>query len=403
MGSAADWNSIREKVIARVDSSAEDLNKISQEIWSNPELNFEEHHAHKILTDYLVKEGFKVEKKFIIDTGFRATYGSDGGVNVCVICEYDALPDIGHACGHNLIAECGIGAGIAIKAGLEILGEQAGKVTVLGTPAEEGEGAKPIMIDAGVFADIDVAMMAHGCPYFISEAKFVALQPIKITFTGKSAHAAAFPWEGRNALDAAVMCYQAISVLRQQMKPDWRVHGIFTNGGVKPNIIPEEAELFYYMRAPTKVELDVLIQKVLGCIDGAAKATSCEAKHKFEVNYLDVVTNKGLISIYEKHAQNLGVTFETNPSIRDAAVGSTDMGNVSYVVPSIHPMFDINTVAPNHSREFTADAGAPTAQEPTLTQAKALALTGLELLMPGNKQLLDDIRKEFDETFGKSK
>ena len=177
-------------------------------------------------------------------------FGS-GRPNVCIICEYDALPGIGHACGHNLIAEAGVAAGLGVKAFIESQGTgYTGMVTVMGTPAEEGGGGKVLMIEKGAFEGVDIAIMAHPCPFesvvCIANARMIP----QIDYHGNAAHAAAFPWEGVNALDAAVMAYTSISTLRQQMKPSWRVHGVFTNGGVKPNIIPEKASLQYYIRAP---------------------------------------------------------------------------------------------------------------------------------------------------------
>ncbi|XP_072168627.1 xaa-Arg dipeptidase-like [Diadema setosum] len=385
-----DWSKKEEEAQRKIDAAASDLNILSQEIWLHPELNFEERHAHKVLTNFLEKEGFQVTRNFHLETAFKATYGSDTGVHVCVICEYDALPEIGHACGHNLIAECGAAAGLGIKAALEMDETPVGRVTVLGTPAEEGGGGKKDLIKAGVFQDIDVAMMAHPFQHNISRPIVLSLVEVAIHFTGHAAHAAASPWLGQNALDAAVMCYNSISVMRQQFKPEWRVHGIFSNGGAKPNIIPEEAELLYYIRAPNERELAVLKEKVLGCARGAAVSTGCEVDFKYHCSYANLVSNPTLASIYEQKAEALGVEL-----VEPLSAGSTDMGDTSYVVPSIHPMYYIGTMEPNHSRAFTQSTGAPKAQAPTLVQAKALALTALELLRPGNQHLMEQIRQDF--------
>ncbi|XP_038048320.1 peptidase M20 domain-containing protein 2-like isoform X3 [Patiria miniata] len=384
---------------SKIDASAGELNTISQEIWSHPELNFNEHHAHEVLTDYLEKEGFNVERHFVLDTAFRATFGSDNaGPNICVICEYDALPEIGHACGHNLIAECGVAAGIGIKAALEASGNKYGKVTVLGTPGEEGGGGKKRLIKANAFVGIAVAMMAHPYRYNVPRPIALSMTVLVIKFQGKASHAAAAPWDGNNALDAAVTCYQSISNMRQQMKPACRVHGIFTNGGAAPNIIPEQAELTYYLRAVDENELAMLKKKVEACAEGAAIATECKVEMRKPVSYANVITNGILVAIYEKYASGLGFEWDGRHGM---SAGSTDFGDTSYVVPGIHPMYCITDSANNHSQEFTATAGAPEAQAPTLIQAKALAMTAIELLQPSGQDTLKKIQKEFKETVSK--
>ncbi|XP_041473311.1 peptidase M20 domain-containing protein 2-like [Lytechinus variegatus] len=384
------WSKTREAAKTKIDDSAEALNELSQQIWSHPELNFEEHKSHKFLTDFFEKEGFEVTRNYHLETAFKATYGSDAGVHVCVICEYDALPEIGHACGHNLIAECGAGAGLGIKAALEREETPIGRVTVLGTPAEEAGGGKIDLINAGAFEGIDIAMMAHPFPNNVSRPMIIAVARMIISYSGVASHASTCPWEGVNALDAAVMCYNNISVMRQQLKPEWRVHGIFSKGGAKPNIIPEEAELTYYLRAPTQEELSQLKKKIVGCTEGAAVATGCKCSVTDLRGYANLITNPTMASIYEKEAGDMGVVFD-----KEGGSGSTDMGDVSYVVPSIHPFYYMGTTAANHSRPFTAAAGAPEAQAPTLIQAKSMALTALEIMKPGNEDVLASVKKDF--------
>ncbi|CAH1800017.1 unnamed protein product [Owenia fusiformis] len=413
-----------------IDKAAKELNTLSQEIWKNPELNFEEHHAHKVLTEYLTKTGFNVEPKYKLDTAFRAIHGSDGegphvavlceydalpeighacghnllaihgsdgeGPHVAVLCEYDALPVIGHACGHNLIAEVGIAAGIGIKAAMEASGKNIGKLTVLGTPAEEGGGGKVDLIKAEVFKDFDIAMMCHPCPFtYKTLPGLLAVTFIQANFHGKASHAAGFPWEGKNALDAAVMAYQSISCMRQQFKPSWRVHGIITKGGVKPNIIPDETELLYYLRAPTDKEVAEIKAKTIDIFESAAKMTGCTVDITYPGKpYSNLITNDTLATTFEENAKSIGVEFEADAE-KATAGGSTDMGNVSYVVPSIHPVFYIGTDAPNHSIGFTAAAGDAKAQPYTLDQGKALAMTALDVfLTPG---VLEQARKDFQK------
>ena len=384
-------NSVKAVASTAIDSNAPELEQLSDEIWKNPELADVEYKAHDLLTNYLEKKGFTVERSFTgIKTAFRATFGS-GRPNVCVICEYDALPEIGHACGHNLIAEAGIAAGLGLKAVLESPNAPKGMVTVMGTPAEEAGGGKAFLIENGAFKDIDVAIMVHPCPFDVIKPRATAITQLKVTYTGKAAHAAAFPWEGVNALDAAVMAYTSISVLRQQMKPSWRVHGIITNGGAKPNIIPEKSSLMYYIRAPNKSELDQFKAKVVVCFETAAKATGCQV----EVNqpdgcptHLDIFHNSVLAKSYLENIKALGVSdiMEEHDTL-----GSTDMGNVSYVVPSIHPMYKIGSGETNHTREFTQVSNTPEAHIETLTAAKAMAHTCIDVLTTDG--LLEEIKK----------
>ena len=282
-----------------IDTNKSKFGEISDELWRNPELGYQENLAHSILTSFLKQNGFAVERSFTgLKTAFKASFGT-GRPNVCVICEYDALPEMGHACGHNLIAEAGIAAGLAVKTALETNDAPSGTITIMGTPAEEGGGGKQRLIDNGAFDDVDLAMMVHPAPTTAIMPKFLAVAFLQITYTGKAAHAAAFPWEGVNALDAAVMAYSSISVLRQQMKPDWRVHGIITNGGAKPNIIPEKTVMEYMVRAPDRIELKTLVSKVRTCFEAAAQATGCKVEIKNTApSYDNLISNKVLARLF---------------------------------------------------------------------------------------------------------
>ena len=374
-----------------IEKNAEGLGKLSDGIWSSPELNFKEHKAHDLLTDFLEKKEFSVERSYTgIETAFRATFGS-GRPNVCVICEYDALPGIGHACGHNLIAEAGVAAGLGLKAALESSNAPKGRLTIMGTPAEEGGGGKEYLIRNGAFEDVDLALMVHPAPYSTTNPLFNDRTQLEVTYTGKAAHAAAFPWEGVNALDAAVMAYTSISVLRQQMKPTWRVHGVITNGGAKPNIIPEKAVIEYYVRAPNKTELAVLREKMESCFQAAAKATNCSVEIvEPSPTYYDVINNPILVKRFGENWGALGTKFED--CINTCA--STDMGNVSYAVPSLHPMFAVGSGSEFlHTREFTAVANTPEAHAETLVAAKAMAHTCIDVLTTDG--LLEEIVKVF--------
>ncbi|UYV60510.1 hypothetical protein LAZ67_1001365 [Cordylochernes scorpioides] len=398
-----------------IDERKEFLNNVSKEIWENPELKFEEFKAHNFLTGILKKEGFEVIEEYILKTAFRAEYPSGeasdqfvvrnvvllvSGPVIAVLCEYDALPDQGHACGHNLIAEAGIAAGLAIKAALEINPNFCGKVVVLGTPAEEGGSGKVFLIKGGAFDDIDLALMVHPSPSDHMFPPFIAVNRVKVTYKGRSAHASGYPWEGVNALDAAVSCYNSIALLRQQIKPNSRIHGIITKGGSYPSIIPDETELQLYIRAATLRDLRHLSRRVEGCIKAAAVATGCEVAYQFDKNSVDaLLTNKVLANLYQKHAETLGVVFQDSDHGVIPFMASTDMGNVSHVVPSIHPTYTIGTVAPNHSIAFAQAAGAPAAQEPTLAAAKSMALLALDIF--DNPALLEDIKIQFHQDIAK--
>ena len=376
-----------------IETCTKELYQLSDEIWKNPELCYEEYKAHDLLTNFLEKKGFTVERSFTgIKTAFRATFGS-GRPNVCVICEYDALPEIGHACGHNLIAEAGIAAGLGLKAVLESPNAPKGMVTVMGTPAEEGGGGKIKLIKNNAFDDVDIAMMVHPAKCYMLAPGYLAMSALKVTYTGKAAHAAAFPWEGVNALDAAVMAYTSISVLRQQMKPSWRVHGVITNGGAKPNIIPEKSSLSYYIRAPNRSEVDQLVTKVKACFEAAAKATGCgiEITEPSEQHYNNVMTNVRLAKLFGENWKSLGVDSPMNVP----GQGSTDMGNVSFTVPSIHPKFPVGSGEVPHSRDYTKVTNTPEAHSETLVAAKAMAHTCIDVLTTDG--LLDEIKSEFEK------
>ena len=386
-------NDLKKVASSTIDENTEELKKIGEKIWNSPELCYKEHKAHDLLTDFLEKKGFSVERSYTgIETAFRATFGS-GRPNVCVICEYDALPEIGHACGHNLIAEAGVAAGLGLKAALESSNAPKGRLTVMGTPAEEGGGGKEYLIQNGAFEDVDIAMMVHPTPHSAVRAIWNCVTSLKITYTGKAAHAAAFPWEGVNALDAAVMAYTSISVLRQQMKPTWRVHGVITNGGAKPNIIPEKTSMEYYIRAPSKSDLASLRNKVDCCFEAAAKNTGCGVEITEEMRpYWDIANNPTLAKKFGDNWGALGASFDDIYDIR----ASTDMGNVSYTVPSIHPIYQIGSGSEvNHTREFTAVANTPEAHAETLVAAKAMAHTCIDVLTTDG--LLDEIKKTFED------
>lgn len=383
-------------------ANAEFLNGISQEIWKRPELKFEEKFAHKLLTTALEDKGFSVIRNYITDTAFRAEFKSETpGPTVVVICEYDALPGVGHACGHNLIAETGLGAGLAIKAAIE-KHNVPGKVVVLGTPAEEGGGGKIILLDAGAFKDVDIALMVHPSPDDHLYPPFIAIKRVAVRYIGKEAHASGYPWDGLNALDAAVACYTNVSLLRQHIKPTCKIHGIITKGGDVPNVIPGNSELMFYFRAASTNDLLKLEKRLEACYKSAAEATGCQYSLEYEKDgYDSLITNKILAELYKKYSDEQGVQFEDgNPRIIPF-MASSDMGNVSHAVPSIHPTYSIGTKAANHSVGFAEASGAPAAQSTTLIAAQSMALVAIDVMC--NPDLLNQAKEQFKKDIEEDK
>ncbi|MCU0310396.1 MAG: M20 family metallopeptidase [Acidimicrobiales bacterium] len=372
-----DLTETKRRLCEEVDRRADRLVGVSRDIHAHPEENFAEFHAHDTLTAVLEEEGLApVRGAYGQPTGFAARAGSRGPT-VAVLLEYDALPGLGHACGHNVIAAAGLGAGLAAAALAEELG---GRVLVLGTPAEEGGGGKVLMADQGAFDGVDAALMVHPADHDLRRMTTIAVQRLEVEYTGESAHAAAFPWKGRNALDAAVLGYSAVAALRQHIRPDERVHGVFTDGGDRPNIVPAHAAMQWYVRAGTLERLEPLKARVLDALRSGALATGCELRHTWlEPAYADLRSDAVLEDLYAANAAALGRPL-LDPSDDVQVCGSTDMGNVSYLVPSIHPMI---AVAPEgvsiHTPEFALAAGSPAGDTAVIDGAKAMAMTIADL------------------------
>ncbi|XP_066927454.1 xaa-Arg dipeptidase-like [Clytia hemisphaerica] len=388
---------LKQIICEAIDSKKDELNNISQEIWKNPELSFEEFKAHNFLTEFLEKEGFSVSRKTPLETSFIAKYGDcTRGIKVGVICEYDALPGVGHACGHNLIAEAGIGAALGLKAAMDSNKDLKMNLIVYGTPAEEGGNGKCLMIEKGVFDEADICMMSHPAPYEIPNPLWLAIDSYRVIFKGKTAHAAAAPWEGINALDAAVACYNNVSMLRQQMKPTNRIQCTIVDGGERPNIIPERAEMVWDLRTQKDEDLTILLKQWMECAKGAAKSTGCEVEFiKDCLTCLSLNTNQVMIDLYMENAKSLGVPFEDD-HMRELLQASTDMGNVSAMKPSIHPCFKIKSEETNHNHGFTKAAGSEESQLPTLNSAKSMAMTAIDIVC--EEGLLEKVQKSFEDS-----
>lgn len=389
--SPPDVAALKARAAAAVEAAAAGLRRLSLDIHAHPELNFAEHHAHAALTAAAGAAGFAVEAgAFDLPTAFRARAGAGGPV-IAICCEYDALPEIGHACGHNLIALAGLGAGIGVRAALAESG-LPGRIVVLGTPAEEGGGGKVDLVEWGAFAGVDAALMVHPAPTDVLRPAVSALQQLEVVYRGRNAHAAGAPWEGRNALDALVIAYTAISALRQQLPPDARVHGVITHGGDKPNIIPDRTAAEFIVRARGRRQLERLQQRVLACFQAGADASGCSLEATWSGHvYADMIHNGPIVEAYAANLVSMGAAPQEAPG--GFSTFSTDMGNVSYVVPSMHPVFGIPAEAGNHTAAFTAAAATEAAHGAAITAAKAMAMTALDLIVA--PELLQRARDDF--------
>ena len=371
-----DITEAKQRACDEIDRLAPELLDVSHRIHARPELCFEEHHAHDLLTEVLSDHGLAVQRRaYGLDTAFEARAGAGDGPVVAVVCEYDALPGIGHACGHNIIAASGLGAGLALAA---LAGETGGRVAVMGTPAEEGGGGKEIMLRAGAFSDADAAMMVHPANHELRVFHAVAVQRLNARYTGAAAHAAAAPEKGRNALDAAVLGYNAVAALRQHIRYDERIHGIFTDGGAKANIVPATAAAEWYVRSTNLLTIEPLKERVAACLRAGADAAGCEVDIEWaDRAYADMNDNPALLDCYLANLGAVGRATVADPEAR--VVGSTDMGNVSYTVPSIHPMIK---VAPDdvaiHTPVFAEYARGPEGDSAVIDGAKVLAMTALD-------------------------
>jgi amidohydrolase len=361
-----------------VDRLGDELERLSRQIHDHPELGYEEVRACAWLTEFLARQGFKVEKGVGgVETAFRATIETGEGPTIAILCEYDALPGIGHACGHNVIATAGAGAGAALAAIQARL--PRGRIQVIGTPAEEGGGGKIKLIKGGVFTEVDCAMMIHGFDRTILHQDLLGIVRAGFEFRGKAAHASADPWEGVNGLDGVIQLFNAVAMLRQQMRPDCRIHGIITHGGAAANIIPEYAAATFYVRAPRIDAMWTLCERVVACAEGAARATGTTlAVTKHDNVYEPLKRNQTLLDLFAANMVTVGLT--ASEPVRDRT-GSSDIGNVSQVVPAIQPMV---AIAPTgmaiHTRDFAAAAVEPMARVGMLAAAKTMAMTALDLL-----------------------
>jgi amidohydrolase len=357
---------------------ADDLVRLSQEIHAHPELGFEEEKASRWLCESLSDAGFDVQAGACeLETSIIATAGS-GPLRVAFVAEYDCLPEIGHACGHNVIATMALGAAIAAA---KVADEAGMTVTLVGTPAQEMGGGKVLMLERGAFDGVHAAFMAHPAPLDVAIPTTLAMSHFMVTYTGKESHASIFPELGINALDALTVAQTAIGVLRQQLAPTTRVHGVCRHGGDAPHVTPRHVTAEYMVRAADLEDLETLERRVRNCFEAGALASGAEVDFEpFHPPYAEITLDRELSEIYKRNAAELGRTFYDIPQpLIDRAAGATDMGNISKVIPSIHPAigFDSFPAVP-HMADFAAAAASPKADTAVTQGALSLALTAID-------------------------
>ncbi|KAF9557216.1 hypothetical protein EC968_007719 [Mortierella alpina] len=433
-----------------IDSHSDSLRELSLQIHDNPELGYEEVIAHRILTDYLEDKGFKITRgAYGIKTAFVAVYESPAAIaaaasgkkvkTIGFCSEYDALPGIGHACGHNLIAIAGVAAALGVKAVLQKHNLE-GRIRLVGTPAEETTGGKIPLIEKGAFDGMDACIMTHPAPGDVVYVTILSVGGVLVKYHGKASHASASPWEGVNALDAMVTAYNGIGLLRQQTAPTSRVHCIITKGGEAANsmfirlafelpcldlaqipveltnsrlflfsraVIPDYAEGKILYRATNAEDHKKIEDSVHRILHAAAESTGCTVEIIKEMAYQSVPHNELLAARYAQYTTDLGVKYPSRAAQEAAPSGSTDMGNVAHHVPAIHPVYNlssldsvIDTTISNHSIAFTAKARTEVAHLATLRSAKGLALTGLDVVL--EEGFSEAVRDEFERTVRKS-
>lgn len=387
-------NELKQRAVASIDSMRDNFIGISQTIHANPELQFQEFKSAALLCQTLESHGFAVERGAGgLETAFIAEMaGKKGGPTIAILAEYDALPELGHACGHNIIGTSAIAAGIAVG---KVIKDLPGKVIVIGTPAEEGGGGKVIMLEKGVFEGIDAAMMVHPASRTMVDRGSLASNRLKVEFKGKASHAAAAPEDGINALEAVILTFNNVNALRLHLKTDARVHGIINNGGSAANVIPDYAAATFSVRAASRAYAQEVLERVIACAQAAGMATGAELKYTIKPGYAEITPNKTIAQAFAENWRAIGV--EVQPVRPNERMGSTDMGNVSQKIPSVHPYI---TIAPpgtaGHTNEFREAAKSPAGNEGLLNAAKAMAMTTIDLL--ADPKLVEQMKTEFAET-----
>lgn len=375
-----DLEAAKAAAVDAIDAMRVALIALSRDIHAHPELAFAEHHAARVLTEALEAQGLPVEREaYGLDTAFCSEFGEPEGPLVALLAEYDALPGIGHACGHNLIATASLGAALALGRARDTL---PGRIRLLGTPAEERGAGKEIMARRGAFDGVAAAMMMHPAGVNLSTMPCICVAEVEVLYSGRAAHASASPHSGVNALDGLVLAYQAIAALRQHIRHTERIHGVITDGGQAPNIVPERAAGTFYVRAKNVRQLDALKVRVEACFAAGAAASGASVETRWaDIDYLDLNTCWPLADAFQKNAEHIGREFFPLENLPASVAGSTDMGNISQRIPAIHPML---AAAPAHcsihNSEFAEWAGSKMGDAAAIDGAKALAMTTLDFL-----------------------
>lgn len=389
---------LRADVQRWVDGHAEDLVALSRDLHAHPEEAFAEHRSAARAAELLRSHGHDVEVGVGgLDTALRAESGGDGP-HVAVLAEYDALPGIGHGCGHNIICSAAVGGFLAAAT---VVSATGGRVSLFGTPAEEGGGGKEHLARAGLFDDVDAVVMLHPFSHDIAVHPFLGRRQVEVIFHGVAAHAAAQPFMGRNALDAVVATYQGVAAMRQHMPSTDRVHGIITDGGKRPNVVPARAAALFYVRSAEPGSLRDLAARIEAIAHGAASMTGCGVELCWDNNpaYLPIRHNDVLAARWAEHQARRGRTSLPCGVVPEYLTGSTDLGNLSYRLPAIHPMIGLGD--PNlslHTEEFAAAAGSPAGDRAVLDGAIGLALTTVDYLVDAD--LRQAVRAEFQAVGG---
>jgi amidohydrolase len=370
-------NQLKDRLIAAVDRLTPEITAVAADIFAHPELGRQEVHASELLTQHLTAAGFSVQQPAAgMPTAFIA--GLDGaapGATIALLAEYDALPELGHACGHNLIAAASLGAALALA---EVMPELNGRLLCIGTPDEEGPGGKLDHVRAGTFNGVDAALMFHPSDRTLVDTHGLALQQFELVWEGKPAHCAAAPDQGINALSGAIQTFVAIDAFRQHLRPDARINGIITDGGKRPNIFPERAAASFTLRAGTSEYLDEVIAGFTACVQGAAAATRTKVTILPGERFDDLRNTPALVELFTANLNRLGEPID----VGEPGLGSTDMGNVTHVIPGLHPYIKTGPAgAACHTHGFLAYAGGSEGQRAVLVAAKALALTALDLFV----------------------
>jgi amidohydrolase len=392
---AYDVEQLKSAVSCEIDRMQDRLIHVSKTIHANPELAFEEFESMALLAGLVEEAGFSVERGVGgLETAFKARYGiNGGGPAIAFLAEYDALPELGHACGHNLIGTSATGAALAVR---HVMDGLPGSVLLIGTPAEEKGGGKAIMVDNGVFDDVDMAMMVHPATKSMTTRLSLASNQIEFEFFGRAAHAAAAPDLGINALDACIQTFNNINALRQHLPDDVRIHGIITHGGDAPNIVPEYAAARFSVRASTSQRSLHVVEKVVRCAEAGAMAAGAQLKVTRLYHYATMIPNRTMAQLFADNITRLGENVQ-EPDVNER-MGSTDMGNVSQIVPCVHPYFTITNDARGHTVEFREAAVSERGHAGMLRATKAMAMTAVELL--ANPDLAAQVRQEFETIVG---